>query len=192
MLEVVGIWIASIGTVAAVVVALWLAQRDRRPSLELRITHVLMISGYGGPTPEFISVRITNKGIRPATIEGIGWRSGWFVRLPFLKRKEAIQRTDLYAANPSMPIELADGDVANFLIPVVLTDGSNWYYGGITEMVQGRFDRWTFRGLAWTTRGEMIVAKPNDSFFNHLDEAITATKTKKEASVKDQQEPSEE
>lgn len=169
LLELIGIWLASIGTVGAVIVSLWLARRGDSIRLELSATHVLMITPGESATPEFLSIRVTNIGRRPARIEGIGWRSGLFRQGPY-KSVHAIQKTDGWPGNSAVPSELRDGDVASFLIPAI-RDGRSWYYEYMNVFTPTWIHRRTLRVLVWTSTGKMFRARPGASFFKALDEA---------------------
>src|ERR1700737_4989178 len=74
--EVVGSWIAGLGTLAAVAVCLWLS---RRQGPRLRVSadiFVIIQRNAEPPHPEVVSIDVRNIGERECIIEGIGWRVG--------------------------------------------------------------------------------------------------------------------
>ena len=72
-LEMVGTWVAGLGTLAAVIVSLRLARRSGpllRVSADLR---VLIHSGAEPPYPEYVAIDVKNVGERECIVEGVGW-----------------------------------------------------------------------------------------------------------------------
>lgn len=106
-------WVSGLGSLAAVIVALYLARQDRRLNLEVAAQHSLLVSELGTPPwPQYLSVRITNHGRREAQIIGIGWRIGLF------KKRLADQTPPNDRISNSIPCKLADGDEAVFYFPL--------------------------------------------------------------------------
>lgn len=104
-------WLSAIGTLAAVIVSLYLA--STRAKLKLRITagH-RMLAGLGtGRFPDYLLIEVVNEGFRPARITGVGWKVGLF------KRKYAIQVVDKGEYSSQLPVDLHDGQEAKYLIP---------------------------------------------------------------------------
>ncbi len=104
---------SALGTVGAVIVALWLASRDGK-------VRVKVYSGFyeqfirgasGGHKGSFFGLFATNIGRRPASIGGSVIKVGLFKPDTFLL---------LFAPNgqnPDLPLSLNDGDQASFLMP---------------------------------------------------------------------------
>lgn len=106
----IGSWLAGIGTVAATVVALYLAKRVEKLRLRIRVGLMQVVMGDGTPIQEHLGIDVINAGERPVTINAIGWAVGKGKR-----RRYAIQ--PLYSPHSAQcPIELAYGKNANFLV----------------------------------------------------------------------------
>src|SRR5688572_17908988 len=78
-------WLSAIGTIAAVVVALYLARARDRITLRLHAYTILLFSPGNDEVPEFVSIEVTNVGRRTATVSQIGWRFG------VLRKRHAVQ-----------------------------------------------------------------------------------------------------
>ena len=177
LLEVAGAWAAAIATFAAVVVSLWLARTSNRVKLEPYCAVVLLLDGYSAvdEAPEFVSFRITNIGMRTATLQGIGWEAGFLKWGPF-RKKYAIQKTDGYQYNPTIPIKLADGEVAHYLVQL-RDDEDNYFRRFQPDFAFNWVYRHTLRFVAYTSGGDKFRVKPDDSFYKAMDETIAGTKT---------------
>lgn len=78
--SVLGTWVASIGTVGAVVVSLALAYNRFQPNLIIKIVRMSPVPDIG-----FV-VGVANKGAMPVEISAIEWRSGRRKSLHYYKR----------------------------------------------------------------------------------------------------------
>ncbi|MCL1127796.1 hypothetical protein [Shewanella surugensis] len=76
--SVIGTWLASIGTVSAVVTSLWLANRQGKIHLGIVAGHRQLVTKASKTVPDLCMIKIVNKGTRPAKITGIGWECGRF------------------------------------------------------------------------------------------------------------------
>lgn len=170
LLEVVGVWIASIGTLSAVIVSLWLARLDNKVRLSVLAAGMIQVEPGMKQTPKIVFFQVTNVGRRPATLTNLGWEAGWFNSGP-LKKVHMLQLLN----NPGshkIPCELTDGQAASFTIPVESPNTENWYdrfvKGGIPR---GWFYRWTLRIVAHTSHGESFRSKPSKSFLDEIAKA---------------------
>ena len=112
-------WLSAFGTIAAVIVTLYLARLDKRVRLEVSAGLRLMVTpGVPGEHPEYLVIRIVNIGHREAQITNIGWKAGLF------KRKLAVQTTIKDGLSSDLPVRLRDGQEANYYIP--LKEHPNW------------------------------------------------------------------
>lgn len=110
-------WLSALGTVLAVVVALYLARRDNLIRLSVRASLRTQWVQGGGPGhgDRFVSINVVNRGRRVATITGLGWRTGYFWRRGFCRRREFLQ---LPPFSTPIPTKLEDGDEAGYLFPI--------------------------------------------------------------------------
>src|SRR5688572_29955936 len=81
-------WFAAAGTIAAVIVAIYLARRDKTVRLSINAgVRLIVTPGVKGPHPEYLSITAVNIGHREAQITNIGWHVGLF------KRQHGVQST---------------------------------------------------------------------------------------------------
>ena len=121
---------SAIGTLAAVLLAIYLARRDKNIRLEISAGHRLMFTPANPDSrPEYLYVHIVNIGHREAQIVNIGWKFG------FLKKEYAIQTlVPNDGISSSMPIRLKDGEEAKYFIP--LNNQINWIEDIINKSLQ--------------------------------------------------------
>lgn len=125
-------WLSAFGTIAAVIVALYLARIDKRVRLEVSAGIRLMVTpGVSGPHPEYLVIRIVNIGHREAQITNIGWKVG------FLKKKLAVQTTIKDGLSSDLPVRLKDGQEASYYIP--LNERTNWLKGFVHDFLPNKF-----------------------------------------------------
>jgi hypothetical protein len=106
----VGTWLSSIGTIAAVITALYLAKRVENVRLNVRVGLMVVVIGDGSPFQEHVGIDVTNLGERPVTVNTVGWAVG-----KGKKRRFAIQPLNS-PHSAQYPIELAHGKSASFLV----------------------------------------------------------------------------
>jgi hypothetical protein len=105
-----GTWVSGIGTIVAVITALYLARRVEKLRLQVRVGLMQVVMGDGTPFQEHLGIDVTNVGERPVTINAIGWAVG-----KGKKRKYAVQ--PLHGPHSAQcPIELTYGKNAKFLV----------------------------------------------------------------------------
>lgn len=104
-------WLSAMGTLVAVVVALYLSQRDRRIHLKVRASlRVRLVRGGGlGGGARFVSVNISNIGRRATSVTGLGFK------FPTACRGEVLPPLPEGSA---LPVKLEDGDEAAYLYPL--------------------------------------------------------------------------
>jgi hypothetical protein len=111
LLNTIGTWLASIATVSAVIVALYLARRDAKIKLKIHVGHRILITPGEKGRPDYCSISITNIGFRKVTINNIGWKVGLY------KKRFAVQTLWPFPLNSPLPVQLDDGQEAKYLIP---------------------------------------------------------------------------
>lgn len=162
-------WPAALGTIAAVVVALHLARRDESIRLQVTCGIVTMLQEGGSPDHgrEFLSIRITNVGRRPATVNSVGWQTGWGKRRWPIKR---LRRRSYFWIPPrnvytqQLPTTLSDGQTANLISTVDDYRAQNAGHG--MDALKGRW-KWL------VTRSVTVyaIASTGDVFRSRVDEA---------------------
>lgn len=105
-------WLSAIGTLAAVIVALWLSLRDRKLIIRGSATVYVMLDPQEKSSEEFVTVTFSNIGSRVINVTGISWRTGFF------RKKFYWQIPKFNPYSSPMPIKLSDGDPASYHIPI--------------------------------------------------------------------------
>ncbi len=119
---------SAIGTLAAVVVSLYLARQGHKVKLNINAGHRVMATpGIKGPYPEYLVINIINIGHRDVQITNMGWKVGLFKK----QRQHAIQMKEQDGMSSPLPIWLRYGEKANYFIP--LGDKREWLEGFIKD-----------------------------------------------------------
>ena len=168
-------WFSAVGTVGAVIVALFLAWRQNRVRLRVicNVSHVF--SAVPGTiiseTPLVIRVSATNIGQRDAVVESITWQVGW------LKPRRFYQMPTPQSAYPyPLPKRLAPGEDVT-----VLLDKVEWVAQNGNALANAIGDKkWPmigsrFRVVVHTTTGEQFRIKPDDDVLKEFAEPFGQT-----------------
>lgn len=156
-------WVSGLGSLSAVVTALYLASNSRRIKLT-GYCGVRLIVGAGGPKQELVFLSVTNVGSRTATINNIGMRVGRF------KKRHAIITLIKDFCNDGIPLSLADGQVGKWGIP--LDQDKQWIKELAGGFVKTATDARTLRFLVYTTHGAMKVIKPEAHLVEEIQKAL--------------------
>lgn len=113
ILQAIPDWLTAIGTLLAVIVALYLARRDRSIRCIAESTiYVLIDSANVNAAAEYVTITVTNIGTRVFTLRGVSWRLGIFKRQTYF----LIPPPD--AISSRIPAKLTDGEQASFHFPI--------------------------------------------------------------------------
>jgi hypothetical protein len=159
LLEVAGVWVSSVGTVAAVIVALMLAWDANRVKLDVSVNVMQIIPST--PQRETILVRVCNINPRPATIQSITWRAGFLPFGPFKYKHFYQAHYSRFDPSTKLPCELKDGDTASFFIEPVFIETMG-------ESLNNQIYRSTLKVRICTTRGEVFKKRPASNFMLEL------------------------
>jgi hypothetical protein len=158
--EAIGTWVAAVGTVGAIWAALSIARRDNAVRINISATVGQVV---GDPSVPFerrhLWITVTNLGRRPFMLQSIGWRSGLvFRRWRILGSVYALQRVD--SKGPDLPLRMADGDVANWMIPL-----DEWLSNNAPKLIAK--PHWlglhTLRIAAYASTGDTASSKVSQS-----------------------------
>lgn len=106
-------WLSAVGTLAAVLVSLYLAGRDKRIKLKVCAGYRLLVTqGLSSESSDYLAIQIVNIGHREAQITGIGWKVGLF------KKQYGVQTIMADGISSTMPVRIRDGEEANYFIPL--------------------------------------------------------------------------
>lgn len=165
-----GNWLSAVGTLAAVWTSLYLANRISTPRAKVMVGHRITVQpGRQGPYPEFILFSLVNTGERTLRINGIGWCVG------FRKKRLANQLYDEKSSS-SLPIELAHGQEARWLVPLNADEHEPWlsYFAKVMLLPNTRTSCATLRAQFFTSTGHVFVAKPEAGLVDKLRAACRA------------------
>ncbi len=111
-------WLSAFGTIAAVIVALYLARRDSRIRLRVVVGLRLLLQQGADKQPEFFSLEVTNVGRRPANIINILMRDGLRFRVKqFGFGSLMVMIPPAHPLSARVPITIGDGERAHYLVP---------------------------------------------------------------------------
>jgi hypothetical protein len=161
-----GTWLSAIGSLAAVIVALYLSSRSTRYKAKVSVTPVTMFSVADGDyVRRFLQFTVVNTGERPFRVEQLGWRSGLF------SKHYVVQLFDREQSSP-LPVELVHGQKAHWMIP---TDAGRSWYQIIAEKLLIESGMWpiaTLKATFHTTVGEAFTCRPSGQIRSRLRDAL--------------------
>ena len=162
----VGTWVAGFGTLAAVVLSLWLAGRSERIDLKVTVGVRQLFGGDGTPPEENIAFAVTNAGPRPVTVSSVGWRVG--------RRKAAryCLQTLCGRYSSQYPKTLQHGEQSTFMVS--FKAAPNWAHEFATGFVRDLSERnlQTLVAQVHTSVGKTVLAKPERSVLERLRNAV--------------------
>jgi hypothetical protein len=160
----VGTWLSSIGTIAAVIAALYLARRGEDVRLSVQVGLMEVVIGDGSPFQEHVGISVTNLGERPVTVNTVGWAIG-----RGKKRRFAIQPLNS-PHSAQYPIELAHGKSASFLVSFDMMPG--WKREFATGFVKDLSDKSlnTLVAQVHTSVGKTFDVHPRKDLLDALKE----------------------
>lgn len=169
VLNVIGTWLAGIGTIAAVVTSLWFARRENKIELAVKVSHRQLVTRGQSEAPDLLRIHVVNKGVRPANIINLGWFVGRF------KNKKHLVQLLGDAESDTIPKMLYEGEEANFLIHLSRDSKPlEWIDNFIKDVLQPNPKKQlkTLRLMVYTSVGQNFKTKIdrnlNDLFLKHM------------------------
>ena len=159
-------WFAAIGSVAAVAVALYIANRSARPTAQLSVGHRISIGPSSvEPYPEYIVFRVVNTGDRPIRIVQMGWSIRW------PKRRAAVQMFE-ESISSRLPVDLSHGQEASWFVPLNVRE-EPWLEHFAKGLLMPRYkvSMWSLRAQAFSSVGFVFTAKPEEGLLRRLKDA---------------------
>ena len=158
-----GTWVAGIGTVGAVIVALRLARNASRLNLKTTLDVYIMVTPGGNPPTETcVGFAVVNLGERAAIVSSVGWSIG----------KGEAKRFAVQKLEPRLgadaPKRLEHGESANFMFSLDPTWPAYFVNGFVTDL--GLLP--TLRGLVTTTTDRTVEIKPSERLLKRLRTAL--------------------
>jgi len=145
-------WVSGIGSLAAVITALYLSHWSQRVRLAFSCRHMAVV-GQGVPSQDLVLFSATNIGSRSTVVRNITMRVG------FLRPRYAIvmlHHRDLYCAG--IPKALSDGESADWGIP--LNEEKTWIKDLSKDFVATKWDLLTLRFQIHTSNGSTKSVRP--------------------------------
>lgn len=173
VINVLGTWVAAFGSIAAAIVALYLANRSGAQRAKATVTTIIVFTPRSElfrnhkEVEHFLRFEIVNCGDRPVRIVGLGWRAGFF------RKSHCAQMIPGIAGNSSLPVNLEHGESAHWLIP--LNDSStSWehYFADkfLRDIGIGKFV--TLRATFQTSLGNVFTARPGATTIERVKKAF--------------------
>jgi hypothetical protein len=164
----IGTWVASIGTISAVIASLYFAYNQNRINLKITVGHRQVVSGLTKNTPDFCIINVVNIGSKPAKIIGVGWRAGCF------KNKVSFIQLFKTPGYDDVPKVLAEGEDATFWVPFNLNgDEKDWIHRfpkSVTEKSKRNLK--SLKLWVHTSHGQTFTVKPERGLLQKLAESI--------------------
>ncbi|SRR5713226_217612 len=153
-------WLSALGTFSAVVVSLYLANRDRR--IRLKLTAGIRVIAFSGQTlasgMKVISVEVTNVGFRTVTVSSIFWRVG------ILKRVDFVQIPSTIPYSSSLPATLTDGQTASY--PLEVSEFERLNFDSFRKAYSSRFRQLAVKCIkigVLTSTGKVFLSRVEPS-----------------------------
>jgi hypothetical protein len=161
----IGTWVAGLGTLAAVIVALYLSRRVEKVRLKVHVGLRLVVLGDGSPFQRHLGIGVTNLGERPVTINTVGWAVGKGKQRRFAVQPVYGPYTNQY------PIELAHGKSANFMVSFLVVP--EWLKEFATGFVKDLSDKSlkTLVAQIFTSVGQTVEVHPEKELLEELRKA---------------------
>ena len=161
----IGTWVAGLGTLAAVIVALYLSRRVEKVRLNVYAGLREIILGDGSPFQRHLCIGATNLGERPVIINTVGWAVGKGKKRRFAMQTVSGPYTQQY------PIELAHGKSASFMVSFLVTP--QWPREFATGFVRDLSDRSlkTLVAQVHTSVGQTVEVHPERDLLEELKKA---------------------
>ncbi|MGE4517392.1 MAG: hypothetical protein AB7D96_11085 [Arcobacteraceae bacterium] len=116
VLDVIGTWIAAIGTVGAVITSLWLSYNSSKAKLKIKVTSRDIISEHNTIEDIVCFIEIFNVGYRTVTISSLGWS------ITRGKEKKTFIQNTKGSSVDKLPITLKEGEEANIVLSFYKND----------------------------------------------------------------------
>lgn len=148
-------WVSGIGSLAAVITALYLSHSSQRVRLDFSCRHMQLV-GKHGPVQDIVSFSATNVGSRTTVIRNIGGRVG------LIRRRHAVfslYDRDAYCAG--IPKTLIDGETADWGIP--FSEDKAWFDSITDRLVFSQWDLLTLRFVIYTSNGGSMSVRPDSA-----------------------------
>ena len=168
--NVIGTWIASIGTVSAVITSLWLAYHQGRVKLNVVAGHRQLVTQGSKNIPDCCMINVVNTGTRPAKIVRVGWEAGRF------KSKKYMIQMFGFPGFDDVPKTLQEGEETIFMVPFCANgDDKDWIVRFPQRLAEGNPKIInSLRAVVYTSVGQSFKVKVENGLIEKLQESLKA------------------
>ncbi len=139
-------WVAGIGSIAAVIVSLYLASKYQSVRIKVYSNiSTLFASNDQSGDQKIVLINITNIGFRPATINSITIKYGVFKKNTFLTRNVN------YDHNVNFPFEIKSGASRDLIIKLTTFEGIIVYTDADLKGLKGLVNIYSMKFIVNTT-----------------------------------------
>jgi hypothetical protein len=173
VINVLGTWMSAFGSIAAAIVALYLANRSGAQRAKATVTTIIVFTPRSElfanhkEVEHFLRFEIVNRGDRPVRIVSLGWRAGFF------RKSQCVQMIPEVAGNSSLPVNLEHGESARWLIPLKDSPESWEHYFAdkfLRDVGIGKFV--TLRATFQTSLGNVFTVRPGPTAIDRIKKAF--------------------
>ena len=160
-------WLAAIGTIAAVVVSLWLARRQDKPRGNIWADVSPVYFSKNSPNNRtYLIVKAVNVGDRPITVTHLSLSFGLFKKVYVAIPKACPEISAL------LPVELPYGKEVEWYIPLE-TEQFKWVDNVAKHIIEShpRVHVRAVRVHAYTASGHVLESKPDVSVASAFEQA---------------------
>ena len=156
ILDVIGTWVSSIGTVGAVITSLWIANSGNKAKLKVSATASYIIDTKSKDKPLVCLISVINIGRKPVTVTCLGWEIG--------KRKK--KKTFLQKTNDAILGEIPKTLMESQDLSIGIYSSGNWFQY-MANLLKD-YDLKTMKLVVATNLGESFKAEVDQSLINEI------------------------
>ncbi|MDP5147249.1 hypothetical protein ORI98_12475 [Shewanella sp. ULN5] len=164
----IGTWVASFGTIAAVITSLFFAYNQNKVKLRITVGHRQIVSSGTEGTPDYCIIKVVNLSNKPAKIESIGWQAG------FWRSKTSMIQLFGIPGFDDIPKVLTEGQDATFAVPFRLNGGKDdWiirFPKSVTET--SSLNIHSLKLWVHIAQGQTFIAKPEKGLIDQLKRSL--------------------
>ncbi|QDK97349.1 hypothetical protein FM020_05400 [Acinetobacter tandoii] len=151
--SMIGTWLASIGTISAVITSLYLARKNDKVNLIITSNLIFLVGYLREFTGDdhYVCIEVTNNGNKPVTIQNIAWKMS--------KNKSFIVPMNPNPITDTLPKIINYGDTARWAIEVNAIK-TLWIPDFIKDGIKRKHVKKWKIAVSLST-GELITVKPN-------------------------------
>lgn len=147
-------WFSGIGSLSAVITALYLAKASQRIRITGFCGHRVIVGG-NKKNQDIVAISATNIGNRSTVVNNIGVRTGLF------KKRYAMITITSNDYSDGIPKQLNDGDQGYWSIS--LDEKYTWLNELCKNFILSKIDVWTMMLQIYTTNGGVINIRPEEN-----------------------------